>query len=240
MGKRKYHRLLILLLAAGMLGGCGTPMCELTDDEKELIVSYSAYAVSKHNIYQKDGYVNTYPQEETETEASHGNQESSTQQDIGNVAGEAGGTQADDGSVQITEEVSLAKAIGHASDLKISYKGYEINENYNEGNYFSLGADQGKTFLILKIRMKNKTDSTVKVNNLGKGLKFQCSLDGEDSIPAEETFAMKVFSNYEGSIKAGKSEDVVLLFQIDKGQAAKIGNFTLTVTEDGTTSRIKL
>lgn len=236
MGKRKYHGLILLLVLVGLLGGCGTPLYELTEDEEDIIVSYAAYAVSKHNIFQKDGYINVSPQEEqTETETA---QEQNGSQDSGQSAGageNAAVAQKDD-----MEEISLAEAVGHASDLNISYQGFEVSENYNEGNYFSLGADEGKTFLVMKIRMENDGSSKVKVNNVASGPEFKCSYDGENYISAEATFALKVFSSYEGSIKAGEYVDTVLLFQIDKEQAANVNTLLLTVTVDGTTKKVKL
>ena len=51
-----------VLLLSLFLGGCGTPMYELTDSEEEIIVHYAAYALAKHNTFQKDG-MRVVPQE---------------------------------------------------------------------------------------------------------------------------------------------------------------------------------
>ena len=44
-----------VLVAATVMTGCGTKIYDMTDEEQQLIVNYSAYALSKHNIYQPDG-----------------------------------------------------------------------------------------------------------------------------------------------------------------------------------------
>ena len=47
-------RLLAVLSATALLiGGCGTPMYELTEDEETLITQYAAYAVGKYNSLRK-------------------------------------------------------------------------------------------------------------------------------------------------------------------------------------------
>ena len=50
---------MVLLTAAVsstfLLGGCGTAMYELTDDEQDIIAHYAAHALAKYNVYQKDG-----------------------------------------------------------------------------------------------------------------------------------------------------------------------------------------
>ena len=55
MKQKKWRGIILLLLGCLMLTGCGEAPYELTDEEQQLIVSYSAHVVSKFNRYQKDG-----------------------------------------------------------------------------------------------------------------------------------------------------------------------------------------
>ena len=48
--KKRMQFLAILLASTVVLGGCGTALYELTDDEEDLIVSAAAQAVAKHNV----------------------------------------------------------------------------------------------------------------------------------------------------------------------------------------------
>ena len=65
--KRKKCCGLILVLAVLMLTGCSQEaLYELTEEEQQLIVNYSAHMVSKFNTYQKDGL--TYVPQEDESE----------------------------------------------------------------------------------------------------------------------------------------------------------------------------
>ena len=73
------YYMLKLLASTVVLGGCGTALYELTDDEEDLIVSAAAQAVAKHNVFQIDGMTDVEPEIETET------QENTTEQDTQQV-----------------------------------------------------------------------------------------------------------------------------------------------------------
>ena len=77
--KKRMQFLAILLASTVVLGGCGTALYELTDDEEDLIVSAAAQAVAKHNVFQIDGMTDVEPEIETET------QENTTEQDTQQV-----------------------------------------------------------------------------------------------------------------------------------------------------------
>ena len=72
MRKTKLQMTMVALMAAMLMGGCGEEPYELTDQEEELIVNYSAHVVTKYNTYQKEGlsYVWTEETEALETEQS--------------------------------------------------------------------------------------------------------------------------------------------------------------------------
>ena len=74
--KKRMQFLAILLASTVVLGGCGTSLYELTDDEEDLIVSAAAQAVAKHNVFQMDGITDV----ETETQMQENTTEQDTQQ----------------------------------------------------------------------------------------------------------------------------------------------------------------
>lgn len=239
--KNKYHFLALLLVLATLLTGCGTPLYELTDEEEDMIVSYAAYAVSLHNTYQKDGLVTTVL-EETETEQEEEESEAEGQETAQEQDSKAGTKNSQTDTVDSTgESVTLAEAIGHGKDLSVKYKGYTIADHYKEGKGYSINAEEGRTFLILEITMKNKGDKTVKVDNVSLNPSFRCTYNGTDTVGAEITFLTHDFATYEGSIKAGKSVKTVLLFSIPESEADQIKtkDVSLSVVVQGVEKNIK-
>ena len=53
--KKKISLPVMAVSAILLLGGCGTQMYDLSEDEENLVVQYSAHILAKYNIEQKDG-----------------------------------------------------------------------------------------------------------------------------------------------------------------------------------------
>ena len=66
MKRKKLCTMLMGLVFSFSLTGCGTSLYEMTADEQDVVVHYAAYAVSKYNVYQKDGMTSAQPGDEDE------------------------------------------------------------------------------------------------------------------------------------------------------------------------------
>lgn len=225
--KKRMQFLTILLASTVVLGGCGTSLYELTDDEEDLIVSAAAQAVAKHNIFQMDGITDV----ESETEPQM--QENTTEQDTQQVQEETntnthtGGTQTD----TQTKEIALSDLLG--KNLKVSYKGYSTASSYQEGDYFSVNATSGKTLIIMNINVKNTGKKNIKIDMLSKDVTFYGCFNGTDRIVEKKILSTKNLSTYQGKIKPGKSIKTVLAFEVSKKQADEISTQDLQVEMDG-------
>lgn len=239
---KKKKKMAVLVLMCFLLGGCGTPLYEMTEEEQNLIVSYAANAVAKNNLFQKDGYVSVRIEEETEepdTTREDTQQESSEEEEQN-----TNHAQAQPEKVEM-EQISLRDAVGLSSDISVSCEGVTILESYEEMNdkgeiYFYLDPKPGNVFLMVKIRLKNTSDKTVQADVHNAAPKFFCCYNGTDSVEAEQTFALKALPTYKGNIKANKSVDTVLLFQIPEAEAKNVTNPNLQVEQNGTTKAVKL
>ena len=231
----------ILLLATTLfLSGCGgEALYELTEAEQQLIVNYSAHVVSKFNRYQKDGltYVLSEKEElsskpvivESETE-----EERSDTLEVGNQ------------STEIMEEVGEKATLDYlyeASGLCVSYTGYEIANTYVENQSYALKPTPGKTFAILKLSVTNTGDTTILLDQLSEKSTYSLkgALDGEKAfhVPAIMSLLSNDFATYEGSLEAGSTEDMVLIFEIPK-ETVQIENLILKINKNGTIFEINL
>ena len=208
--KKRMQFLAILLASTVVLGGCGTALYELTDDEEDLIVSAAAQAVAKHNVFQIDGMTDVEPEIETET------QENTTEQD----------------TQQVQEETNTNTDL-LGKNLKVSYKGYSIASSYQEGDYFSVNAASGKTLIIMNINVKNTGKKNTKIDMLSKDVTFYGCFNGTDCIVEKKILSTKNLSTYQGKIKPGKSIKTVLVFEVSKKQADEISTQDLQVEMDG-------
>ena len=237
---KRYKRILFVCIAACSLclGGCGDALHELTVEEEALIVHYAAYAVAKHNIQQKDGMSGVYiPEAEPEnTEGTDTTEDTQNPDDTQSPDGQ-GGT----GDVPEVDNtmVTLADAIGHGSDLVVTYTGSVIADDYVEGSAYAVDASEGKTFFIMKFLLVNTTQAEVEVENVTKGLKFKL-VSGEISVNSKSTFLMTDFSTYYGTIPAGQSVETVLLFEVSETDAEQIAEPALQIQIDDVFKNVKL
>ena len=66
--KKKISLPLMAVSAILLLGGCGTQMYDLSEDEENLVVQYSAHILAMYNIEQKDGMTAASSEETQETQ----------------------------------------------------------------------------------------------------------------------------------------------------------------------------
>lgn len=245
MKKQRASLLIVTLISALFFSGCGTSMYELTDSEEEIIVHYAAYAVAKHNIFQKDGAkvvdAGLYEAESEEPETEIPDTEDTEAE---TETGQSSLPQGTDGQstehIPDGEAISLADAIGQSGILNVTYQGCSVADNYQEGNYYSVQADAGNTYVIMQFTMQNQTSASVEVDTLELNPTFQACFNGADWVQEEVTLLLNSLSTYEGIIEAGGQADVVLLFQIPQEQAEQLSDISLSVLLNGTTSPVNL
>lgn len=225
--KKRMQFLTILLASTVVLGGCGTSLYELTDDEEDLIVSAAAQAVAKHNIFQMDGITDVEPETEPQMQENTTEQDTQQVQEETNTNTHTGGTQTD----TQTKEIALSDLLG--KNLKVSYKGYSTASSYQEGDYFSVNATSGKTLIIMNINVKNTGKKSIKIDMLSKDVTFYGCFNGTDRIVEKKILSTKNLSTYQGKIKPGKSIKTVLAFEVSKKQADEISTQDLQVEMDG-------
>lgn len=221
-----------------LLGGCGTQMYELTDEEQDIIVQYAAHALAKYNTYQKDGMTNPPSEgEQQKAQEPESTQTTETQQDkTGNVDSqttEGGETQ----PAGQTDKISLAEAIGHGSDLNVSFTGAELMGTYQTDDAYSVTAPAGKLYLIMKFTVTNPGAEAVAIDSLSYGPEFFIKT-GETEASAELTILQNDFSTYQGSIGAGQTIENVLLFAVPDSTTE--GSGELFVKVNGTKKEIQL
>ena len=225
--KKRMQFLAVLLASTFVLGGCGTSMYELTDDEEDLIVSAAANAVAKHNVFQMDGMTDAEPETETQTVDETTEQNTQQAKEETNTNTGSGGAESE---IQ-TQEITLSDLLG--KNLKVTYQGYSTTSSYQEGNYFSANASSGNTLIIMKINVKNTGKKNAKIDLLSKNVTFYGCFNGADYIMEKKILSTKNLSTYQGKVKPGKTIKNVLVFEVPKKQADEISTQDLQVEMDG-------
>lgn len=244
MKQKKCQSGLLLILGCLMLSGCGMQEApyELSEADKQLVVSYSAHVVSKFNTYQKDGL--TYVpelKEELESEVPEQTpieQEQNQTEANGNTTGTSNGL-----SEEPTGAVATFDFVFAETGLKFTYLGSEITDTYMADNTYAVNAGYQKTLLVLKMNVENPTEMPVTLDNLAAGNTFSVNYVMESgskyNAKSVMTLLLNDFTTFEGTIESLSAMEMVIVFEIPK-ETSVVENMTVTIIKNGTNYQINL
>lgn len=226
-----------VLVLSFVLGGCADPMHELTKEEESLIAQYAAHIVAKHNIRQTDGMTGILPSETEVTEEDSNIPETDTEVTTETETGKDDGPGSSDEPVKV-EKITMEEALGYEG-LTVKFVGSEQIASYQDGDAYSLDAEQGRVFYLMNFELSNTTSESIMVDNISLNPRFKLT-GTELNIKAEITILHSDLSTYTCEIKAGETHKTVLLFEIpqDKVEAAQQADFGIII--DGKTKSIEL
>ena len=268
----KRGKIIVAALLASMMmwtTGCGDPLYDLTDEEIEAIVSYSAHVIGKYNTYQNDGIVYVNPKsleaedastvpEETESDiedttalntsdSDSDDTDTSEDSDTSEEASDESGTDTDNGAVFGSGQTYNGQGYGSIENLTkaldlgqitAEYMGYEITSEYVQDEVFSMTADTGRDYFVIKIRLNNNSSNTYNIDLLSAKPRFRLLVDDESAGSAITTLLMNDLGTYQGELAPGESVDTVLLFSVIEGECDTFDSLGLSVTMNGTSNNI--
>lgn len=242
MKQKKWQKVIFLLLGCLMLTGCGEAPYELTEEEQQLIVSYSAHVVSKFNRYQKDGL--TYvPDEEEVLESEQPETPSETEQpeDKEQNTGDTSGGVAS-GDERPGTETTL-NTVYADTGLTFTYLGNDVTASYMESNIYSVNAGVGKKLLVLKWKVENQTEKAITIDNMSSNDEFSAKyvMESGKSYNAKSvlTLLSNDFTTYEGIIAPEEAVEMVIVFEIPS-ETEKVGEVQLKIEKNGKLFQINL
>lgn len=214
MRRTRIKMMAAVMAATMLLGGCGDALYDLTDDEENVIVNYAAHIVTKYNTYQREGLTYVSPEEPEETQEDVTVPQTPETQDASETGTAASAEDtASAVSVAAAGSASLDELFG-ADGIQMTYAGAQLAPGYMEGDYYEMTPDAGKQYLVLSIDVTNTGADGVGLDVLSVSPKFTVVLNQSVKSTAETTLLDTDFSTYQGTIPAGGSTRLVLVFQV--------------------------
>lgn len=241
MHNSKRSMCIVLILCCVLMTGC-EKLKVLTAEEEEIITLYAAKVVAKHNIRLSQGivrYRGAVPEEEEEESADTDEEESEEPQeeDTTEPSSEQSDTpleeDTDDSSSEAEkgDPVTLTEALG-VSGVTFTYEGASVPQGLILSDYYTLpDPAQGKEYVIVTYEIRNTATSPVQLSIADLRPVFTIDIDGESAsagIVLEDDL-----STYEGTIEAGGSEDLIILFEVSDEAASDLSNMELSVDVNG-------
>ena len=232
---KKNILILMTLAATVLLTSCGTQVPTLSKLDNNKAAEYMAGEILKNDEdyafaldYDRSILYATPTPSPTLAPISIPQDKADSKNGGTSANGQAGGTGS--GSASGTEEVamqevSLSDVFG-IKGLTIDLESSSLKKSYGNG-YESFVAADGKKFLIVYFKVKNTADADRKVNLTKNESKYRLSIGGK-TISPNQSMAKGDLQYFDNKISAGKSEQGILMFEVDKN--ATLDGSSLIVT----------
>jgi hypothetical protein len=243
---------LLLLIGALFLTGCGEPLYEMTESQTQQVADYAASVLTKHNSLAKKGLVSV-SQEDIDAASEDGTDETTVPDEQQNTSEEANGNLTASGDSRQTEaassegvqgessepvaSASLSQALG-VSGVSFSFEDAQITDDLEEADYFTVEPSTGKHFLVLDYSVANTSGEDVSLDLFSKNATYTLHYDGA-SVRNKQTLLESDISTFDQTIKASESVKGMLVFEVTASEISQIGEYSVTVSVDGSTWTIQ-
>lgn len=231
-----------LLVGSLFFAGCSNEIPELSENQQEQIVEYAAGIVRK---YDQNHTIKLKSLEETQ-------QVIQAQIEVQQALEELRAQEKEQSALQPDSEVTVVdtpqtieatmESMLNSEVASITYAGYDIKDFYPDtadGMYFLMNATIGNKLLVVKFTVQNNSGADTMLDVIGTGSRFRIQVNGE-SKNALTTMLLNDLANYQGTISAGGSEELVLVCEIPEAQADSIESLALNIRNEGGTATISL
>ncbi len=256
MMKKKFAILAGIMLSTSIICGCGSTVPDLTEEETAMITEYATNLVVKHSeisnrqllgakeleigileeaadrerqIRQKEiekAYLNSL-----EVDAKEREEESKSSKDNG-----------EGNKDNAVSQKSMAEFFDENSFL-IDYTSYSLCSSYPENEadnlFMAMDATAGKQLCVLHFQVKNQTEQSQELNMLNKKERFTLRLDDGQTISAQSTLLMDDLSSYVGTVEAGNTKELVLIFEVEEG-VSQMDNMELIMKDSFGENKVPL
>ncbi len=250
--KKKLTAVLLVLAMVFVLTGCADELYEMTPEERQIIVDYSAHIVAKYNIRQPEGYTYVYePQEKEEEDFSEFDDitdASDTEEDDTDSATDATDNETSDdtnsdsmddtsGNTEnqaTADSASLSEALGLGT-LKAVFTGAQYCLKYD-----TFVPEYGCGLCVVNVTIENPTEHDIKLDMLSRLPKFKARINDSVNLKSSITILLDDLSTFQGEIPAKGSKDTVVIFQFKDNSITSIDKLTMSVDIDGETKLVDL
>lgn len=247
--KKKFVLLTLVSVSMLLLSACASTKT-LKEDNNAIIAQYIAGSVLKFDTNYEGGLLYAYQRPAASTDSKDDSTSTSTepvkeqstqepkQEETTAPVSEA--TPSPDATTEETVTYCSLSDVYQKKNLNVTYKSYSTEASYT-GNYsdaaFSVEPKSGNQLLVLQLSLKNTSSKNMKVHFIRSGISYELKI-GEETYYPILTVVSNDIQYLSNTIKAGKSKQSVLIFEIPK--KTKIQSATLTVTNMEQVSQVTI
>ena len=244
-------------------GGCGMfESLDLTEEESGLIAEYAAGLLKKYDrngarLMNPDALKDPeeVPKEEPkepeiqEEEPAAQEQEAAQSaedlsfEDLTQQSADEPGVDDVSGEEIAYSSSSMAERLG-LTDIDVNYQGYDVCDTYpdqpDNSWLISMAARPGKKLAVVRFELANNSSQKQNCDILNAGKQYRLIVNNEKRINETVTVLMDSFSQYNGSLDAGASEEAVLIFELDEEMVEQVNSLDLMIKDSAGSETFQL
>lgn len=231
--------MLAMVLFSLQITGCGA--INLTTQEKNVIAEYIANVLLKHDkTYEPTFQYDLEEEEDIEEPEEKPAEETPNEEEEENDNIAQKGQDTKPSKKKDNKEEYAAISTIYQSGLKVSSSGCSFYKTYPEkvNAILPIEAASGNTICVAKLKIKNSSASSKKLNFLEENYSYQLEVDGKKTYNAVQSLLVDDIQYLDVSLKAGKSCQAIVAFEIPA--KAKTKPLKLLVTNDSKKAALKL
>ena len=221
--KRIKQVVMVCLLCIGMVALTGCDSLDYTTEQEDVIANYAANILLRHDKNYKSDYIS---EEETtskgeDTEVTE--EETTTVDNSVNGDGINGDTNV--GKVSSAEDVTSAL---HLPDgVTAQYVDYDVVDQYPD--------DSSTDIFVMKAvensKLSNTTSQDISINIMSSVQKFKGIVNDAKKYNAQLTLLLDALNTYEGTLKAGTSQTLILVYQTQLDEKDDVKSLSVELTD---------
>ena len=238
------------LICTLMLGGCGSEIAELTDEQQAQVGEYAAFAMLRYDAEHRSRLVD-YSEVLAADEAKRLAEEAAAAAELARQT-ETGEDQTPEGTLDAdgnpVEVIDRTEDPGYVSDtmedflelpngVLLTYRGYTIQSSYPEDSDLSAGyllePDPGKKFLVLWYSIFNGSGNEANISFINDSVTFKCVVNGGVPITASVTIEDDDMSSLDVIMRDNEEIDSIMIFEIDADLADNIESLEVRLSKAG-------
>lgn len=210
---------------------------DYTEEEEDVIANYAANLLLRHDENYKYKFVSEEVTTKATTEESNPiEEETESITDDDNASGgvDLPGNVNVSGDRVISDTEHITEAMNVPAGITVEYLDYDVVDRYpsdnSEDGLFVMKSVDNHKLLVVKFRITNTTGQDIAVNMMSPDAKYKGIVNDTKKYNAQLTLLLDALNTYEGTINAGSSQDMVLIYQTQIEAKDEINSLSVAVS----------
>ena len=247
----------LAIVLCGLASGCGksAEIPDLTEEQQAQVVEYATGLLLKydtkndHKLLTDEelaaGIAEAEALKAKEEEKAARKAEREAKEEADRLAKEAEKAESSSAADSVTISNQSIADFYALSNIEVQYTGNVITDFYpdettSDDYYFVVNATENHKLLVLKFQVQNTGSEDATIDMVSQKAAFAVQINSGTTQNALLTMILNDLCNYKGTLAAGESTELVLVFELPTEETANISSISLNMKNVDSSATISL